>query len=146
MSYTYDYPRPALTVDAIVFRKLNDYWQVLLIERGNEPFIGKWAFPGGFVDIDEEIETAASRELEEETGLANVNLQQYKAIGTLGRDPRHRTVSVIFWAEINSENSIVKAGDDAKNADWFPIDNLPDLAFDHNEIIQELIELRKLSI
>jgi len=138
MSYTYNYPRPALTVDMIVTRIIGDNLEVLLIQRLNPPFKDSWAFPGGFVDMDETLEQAAARELVEETGLKNVNLKQFKAYSTLNRDPRGRTVSVVFVGEVTAEASI-KAGDDAKTADWFHINQLPKLAFDHDEIIQEVL-------
>jgi len=137
MSFTYKYPRPALTVDAIVFRKTPDL-QVLLIQRLNEPFKEMWAFPGGFVDMDETVEVAVERELEEETALTGIVLKQYQTFSAIDRDPRHRTVSVVFYGFAN-EKAIPIAGDDAKNAKWFGLDNLPKLAFDHAEILKELI-------
>ncbi len=141
MSYTYNYPRPALTVDMIVTRIVGDNLEVLLIQRLNPPYKDRWAFPGGFVDMDETLEQAAARELAEETGLKNVNLKQFKAYSTLNRDPRGRTISVIFTGEVTGD-AIVVAGDDAKNAAWFNIDKLPSLAFDHDEIIQEVLNLK----
>lgn len=139
MSYTYSYPRPALTVDMIVTRKAGDNLEVLLIQRLNAPYKDSWAFPGGFVDMDETLEQAANRELAEETGLINVDLKQTKAYSAVNRDPRGRTVSVVFTGKVTAE-VYIKAGDDAKNADWFNIDQLPNLAFDHNEIIQEMLK------
>ncbi|MCF8370370.1 MAG: NUDIX hydrolase [Bacteroidales bacterium] len=136
MSYTYEYPRPALTVDAVVFRKKESGWEVLLIQRGNEPFKGMWAFPGGFVDMDEELDAAVRRELSEETGLGNIELHQLKTVGTIGRDPRGRTVSVIYWGVADAQNSQVKGGDDAEQARWFSVENAPGLAFDHHEILK----------
>ncbi len=135
MSFTYEYPRPALTVDAVIFRRFENEWQVLLIKRGNEPFKGMWAFPGGFVDMDEELIDSAKRELQEETGLTDVDLYQLYAFGTIGRDPRHRTVSVVYWGVAQMENSEVTGGDDAEQARWFPVGNAPGLAFDHHEIL-----------
>ena len=131
--YTYSYPRPAVTVDAILISKQNS---VLLIERGREPFKGRWALPGGFVDMDESLETACQRELEEETGIRISELKQFKAFGAVDRDPRHRTISVIFYAFTEGE-IIARAGDDAAKAQWFPIDQLPELAFDHQTILEE---------
>lgn len=131
--YTYSYPRPAVTVDAILISKQNS---VLLIERGREPFKGKWALPGGFIDMDEPLETACMRELEEETGIRITILKQFKAFGAVDRDPRHRTISVIFYAFTENE-LIARAGDDAAKAQWFPIDQLPELAFDHQLILEE---------
>ena len=136
MSYTYEYPRPALTVDAVVFRKNRSTWEVLLIKRANEPFKGMWAFPGGFVDMDEELEVAAGRELAEETGLRNVELGQLYAFGAIGRDPRHRTVSVVYWGIADVHDSEVLGGDDAEQARWFPVGVAPGLAFDHHEILK----------
>ncbi|MFK5856129.1 MAG: NUDIX hydrolase [Bacteroidota bacterium] len=139
MSYTYNYPRPALTVDMIVTRKVGDNQEVLLIQRLHSPFKDQWAFPGGFVDMEETLEQAAVRELAEETGLKNANLKQFKAYSEVNRDPRGRTVSVVFVGEVTVGASI-KAGDDAKKADWFSINRLPKLAFDHDEIIQEVLK------
>lgn len=136
MSYTYEYPRPALTVDAVVFRKKESNWEVLLIMRGKEPFKGQWAFPGGFVDMDEELDAAVHRELAEETGLEKIRLHQLKTVGTIGRDPRGRTVSVIYWCVADAENSEVQGGDDAEQARWFSVENAPGLAFDHHEILK----------
>ena len=135
MSVTYKYPRPALTVDAIVFRKTSKT-EVLLIQRGNEPFKNLWAFPGGFVDMDETVEQAAVRELFEETGIKGIELKQFYTFSAINRDPRHRTVSVVFVG-FTEKNIEPKAGDDAKNAKWFELDNLPELAFDHAEILEK---------
>lgn len=134
--HTYSYPRPAVTVDAILISKQNS---VLLIERGREPFKGKWALPGGFIDMDEPLETACMRELEEETGIRISELKQFKAFGAVDRDPRHRTISVIFYAFTENE-IIAQAGDDAAKAQWFPLDQLPELAFDHQLILEEFKE------
>jgi 8-oxo-dGTP diphosphatase len=132
--YSYPYPRAALTVDAIVVAKKT--LQILLIKRGIEPFLGMWALPGGFVDIDETLEEACRRELSEETGLIAGNLTQFKAFDAVGRDPRGRTISVVFYTFIdNPEN--VEGMDDAASAQWFPLNRLPGLAFDHEEVISE---------
>jgi 8-oxo-dGTP diphosphatase len=136
--YTYQYPRSALTVDAIVLRKEQDKWQLLLIERGIEPFKGKWALPGGFVNMDELLEKACIRELEEETGLKVDQMFQFKTFDAVDRDPRHRTISVVHYT-ILEDNQEIRAGDDAKKAAWFPLDRLPDLAFDHAKIIRDFI-------
>jgi len=140
MSYTYEYPRPAVTVDAAIFRYNGDDLEVLLIERGNYPFEGMWALPGGFLDMDETLEEAIVRELEEETGLLNVNLKQLFAFSTLGRDPRGRTITITFYGTVDMNNSKVKAGDDARNAKWFPTKKLSKLAFDHQEMIEMALE------
>jgi 8-oxo-dGTP diphosphatase len=131
--YTYSYPRPAVTVDAIL---ISNKKSVLLIERGSEPFKGKWALPGGFIELDESLETACRRELEEETGLRVGELTQFKAYGAVDRDPRGRTISVIFYS-FQEKESIPMAGDDAANAQWFPLEQLPELAFDHQQILEE---------
>lgn len=136
--YTYKYPRPALTVDAVVLRQFNNEWQILLIERGIEPYMGKWALPGGFVNMDELLENACMRELEEETGLKVEKMTQLKTFDAINRDPRHRTISVVHYTFLTSDQEI-KAGDDAKKVAWFSIKQLPELAFDHTEIIQEFI-------
>ncbi len=141
--YTYKYPRPALTVDSIVFTKEDNSTFVLLIQRGREPFKNKWALPGGFVNIDELLETACRRELEEETGLKVDKMEQFKAFDAIDRDPRHRTISVVFSAEI-SEKQEVKGGDDAAHAKWFSISELPELAFDHQQILEEFFDLSKM--
>ncbi|MBN2639329.1 MAG: NUDIX hydrolase [Bacteroidales bacterium] len=134
MPYTYPYPRPAVTVDAVVFRINEGQKEVLLIQRGHPPFENQWALPGGFVDMDENLETAAARELKEETGLKNIDLQQFHTFGNPGRDPRHRTISIAHWGEL-IEPQELQAGDDARNAQWFSLYNLPETAFDHKEII-----------
>ena len=137
--YKYKYPRPALTVDIIITRIKNNVAEILLIQRLNPPFKDSWAFPGGFVDMNETLEQAAVRELQEETGLVDINIQQFKAYSAVNRDPRGRTVSVIFIGVAN-DNAKIKAGDDAKNAAWFSIEQLPSLAFDHNEIVMEALK------
>jgi len=142
MSYTYQYPRLALTVDAVVFKKLKSKTFILLIQRKNEPFQGKWALPGGFVDMDETLETAVKRELAEETGLKNIELFQLHAFSALGRDPRGRTVSVVFCG-IADSNAEPISGDDAADARWFELENLPELAFDHDEVVK--MALKKLN-
>lgn len=127
-----------VTVDTLILASNNGKDHILLIQRKNDPFKGKWAFPGGFVEDDEDLPTAARRELEEETGIVADSLTQYKAVGTPGRDPRGRTVSVIFFGAIDGDQmDQAKGGDDAAKAEWFPLDKLPDLAFDHEEIIKE---------
>lgn len=138
MPYSYEYPRPALTVDAVVFKETAKGYAVLLIERRNEPFRGKWALPGGFMDMTETLEEAVTRELQEETGLRLSHLKQLHAFSALKRDPRGRTVSVVFWG-ITEEDQQIKAGDDARAVGWYYMDDLPHLAFDHKEIIQMAI-------
>lgn len=134
MSYQYKYPRPAVTVDMIVLR--NQMSEVLLIRRLHPPFEGKWALPGGFMDMDETLEEAAVRELKEETGLSGIELKQLHAFSALGRDPRHRTVSVAFYGVLENDQAFAKAGSDAKEVQWFRLDDLPPLAFDHDQIMK----------
>ncbi|HEX3007058.1 MAG TPA: NUDIX hydrolase [Bacteroidales bacterium] len=134
--YCYEYPRPAVTADCILFGRKQDKLHVLLIERGNEPFKGSWAFPGGFIDEDETIEACAARELKEETSLEGVALEQFHVFSAPGRDPRGRTISVAFIAIVNLEELKPVAGDDAAKIKWFPVDALPKLAFDHDKVMQ----------
>lgn len=143
MSYTYEYPRPALTVDCIIFGLDKKDLKVLLIKRGLEPFIGKWALPGGFVDMEEDLHQAALRELEEETGVKDVFIEQLYTFGKQGRDPRGRVVSVAYYALVNLGEHPIKASSDADEAAWFGIDKLPPLAFDHEEIMDVAIKRLK---
>ena len=138
MSFTYEYPRPCVTTDCLVFRKIDSVWSVLLIERGNEPFKGYWALPGGFLEMEEDLDTCAARELQEETGLTGIELHQLYAFGAPNRDPRHRTISVAYWGVDNTERQAV-GSDDAVEARWFAFDKLPSLAFDHELILQKAL-------
>ena len=138
MSFTYNYPRPCVTTDCLIFRKIGDIWHVLLIERGNEPFKGCWALPGGFLEMEEDLDTCAARELQEETGLTGIELHQLYAFGAPNRDPRHRTISVAYWGIDNSEQQAV-GSDDAAEAQWFALEKLPSLAFDHEKILQKAL-------
>lgn len=137
MRYTYEYPRPGVTTDCIVVTA-GTIPEVLLIQRGIEPFKGSWALPGGFVEIDEDLPNAAKRELLEETGLVVDHMEQFGTYGKPNRDPRGRTISVVFTTKIESKVE-VKGMDDAREAKWFKIDNLPSLAFDHEEIMQDYL-------
>jgi 8-oxo-dGTP diphosphatase len=142
--YVYEWPRPMVTVDAVVFRRATGGTEVLLINRKHEPYKGKWAVPGGFIEMDEELEAAVARELQEETGLTAVKLQQMRTFGKCGRDPRGRQISIAFTGTVNEGQDKIKAGDDAVKAQWFDIENLPeDLAFDHDEMIACGIEKLK---
>ena len=145
MSFTYDYPRPCVTTDCLVFRKIDSEWSVLLIERGNEPFKGCWALPGGFLEMEEDLDTCAARELQEETGLTGIDLHQLYAFGAPDRDPRHRTISVAYWGVDNTERQVV-GSDDAVEARWFALDKLPSLAFDHEQILQKALSDNELNI
>lgn len=142
MSFTYDYPRPMVTVDSVLFRGGEQGLEVLLIKRKNEPFAGAWALPGGFMDVDEEVETAAARELKEETGVNGVALEQFHSFGKVGRDPRGRSITIAFVGMLPSDNSDpeLKAGDDAAEAQWFTITDLPETAFDHGEIVDAALD------
>jgi len=139
--YCYKYPRPAVTADCIVFTRESNP-NVLLIERGADPYKGCWAFPGGFIDMDETTEQCAIRELKEETGLEVTDVQQIGTYSKVDRDPRGRTITVAYLAVVESQME-VKGQDDAAKAQWFPIDALPDLAFDHDEIMKDAIEAFK---
>jgi 8-oxo-dGTP diphosphatase len=138
--YVYEWPRPMVTVDAVVFLRDKTRPKVLLIKRKKEPFRGRWVFPGGFLEMDEELADGAARELAEETGLVGVKLEQMHTFGTCGRDPRGRVISVAFVGTVEPDRATVKAGDDAAEAAWFDIDRLPDMAFDHNEMANMAIK------
>jgi len=126
-----------VTVDALVFLKTNsDNYKILLIQRKNHPFQGYYALPGGFVEMSESLKRAATRELLEETGLKGVELTQLDVFDKIDRDPRDRNICIAFYGFTTPENSQITGGDDAENAEWFPLDKLPKLGFDHSEIIQ----------
>lgn len=135
MAYTYKYPRPAVTADCVVITKESEP-KVLLIQRGADPFKGAWAFPGGFMNMDETTEQCAIRELEEETGLKVATVHQIGAYSKVDRDPRGRTITVAYLAIIDTPQNVI-GKDDAAKAEWFPITDLPTLAFDHEEIIKD---------
>jgi 8-oxo-dGTP diphosphatase len=134
-SHTYQYPRAALTVDCVVFGLDESELKVLLIERALEPFKGKWALPGGFVNVNETLDEAARRELAEEAGLADVFLEQLYTFGAVNRDPRERVVSVAYYALVKLAAHDTKAATDAADARWFPVSKVPKLAFDHTAIL-----------
>ena len=139
MEYSYKYPRPAVTADCVVITN-EPVPKVLLIQRGADPFKGAWAFPGGFMNMDETTEECAIRELKEETGLKVATVHQIGAYSKVDRDPRGRTITVAYLAIIDSPME-VKGQDDAAKADWFPITVLPHLAFDHYDIMTDAIRL-----
>ncbi len=136
MTYAYDYPHPAVTVDLAIFTIQDDDFKVLLIERGIEPFEGMWALPGGFVGIDESLRRAAWRELKEETGVNAAFLEQLSAFGHPDRDPRERVITVAYYALIPSDRLQLKASTDAREARLFSMSDLPQLAFDHAKILR----------
>jgi 8-oxo-dGTP diphosphatase len=146
MPVQYDYPRPALTVDCVVFGLDEGDLKVLLIKRGVEPFKSKWALPGGFVHEDETLDEAARRELEEETSVKQLFLEQLYTFGDPGRDPRGRVVSVAYYALVRLSDHGVKAATDAGEAAWFSVWDLPRLAFDHDEILQMALARLKAKV
>ena len=135
MTYCYHYPHPAVTTDVVLFTIQDERLEVLLIRRGSEPFKGRWALPGGFVDIDEDLLACAKRELEEETGVTGIYLEQLYTFGTPDRDPRERVISVTYYALVPRERLTIRAASDAKAVAWFPFHQLPGLAFDHDQIV-----------
>ena len=141
--YSYKYPRPALTVDCVVFGFDETELKVLLIQRALEPFKGRWALPGGFVRVGETTDEAARRELAEETGLERIFLEQLYTFGAVNRDPRERIVSVAHYALVKLSDHRARAATDAAHAEWFPISKVPKLAFDHAEILATALERLK---
>jgi len=138
--FEYEYPHPAVTTDVVIFTIRDKKLKLLLIMRGGEPFKGKWALPGGFVRLDEDLEMGARRELSEETGISGVYLEQLYTYGAVGRDPRERVITVAYYALIASEKMIIQAATDAEAVGWFSMDELPRLAFDHKEIVEQAHE------
>ena len=139
--YCYEYPRLAVTADVVALAGVQkENLKILLIRRKYSPFKDMWALPGGFVDMDEELEDAALRELKEETGVSDVSLKQIGAFGKPDRDPRHRTVTIAYLACMTSPVS-VQGNDDAQDASWFDVYNLPSLAFDHGMIIERGMQM-----
>jgi 8-oxo-dGTP diphosphatase len=140
MSYTYKYPRPSVTVDCVIFG-LDDSadLRVLLIKRAHAPYKDTWALPGGFVDMGEDLETAARRELEEETGVTDVFIEQLYTYGAPERDPRGRVISIVYYALVNLEDHPASPNSDAKEAEWFNVRDLPALAFDHSKVMSMAI-------
>ena len=135
MTFTYEFPRAALTVDCVVFGFDEGELKVLLIQRNLAPYAGKWALPGGFVHINETLEEAALRELQEETGISRVYLEQLYSFGGIDRDPRERVVSIAYYALVKLGDHRIRAATDAREAAWFGVSDLPTLAFDHDHIL-----------
>ncbi len=133
--YQYKYPHPAVTTDVVIFTIREEKLKLLLIKRAGEPYKGKWALPGGFVGMDEDLESGARRELEEETGVSGVYLEQLYTFGEPDRDPRERVITVAYYALIPSDKVQLRAATDAEAVGWFGMDELPKLAFDHEEIV-----------
>ena len=133
--YSYRYPHPAVTTDIVIFTIRDGQLKLLLIKRGGEPYQGRWALPGGFVEMDEDLETSARRELEEETGVSGVYLEQLYTFGRPDRDPRERVITVAYYALIPSDQVRLQAATDAEAVGWFAFEELPALAFDHDEIV-----------
>lgn len=145
--WCYDWPRPAVTVDVVLFTvagALNDVrLRVLLVERGEEPFLGRWALPGGFLREDEDLDAAVRREMAEETGVADVFLEQVAAVGTPGRDPRGHVVTVVYVALVAADKHQLSASGDVRAAAWFDVagpEELPPLAFDHADLLRRALD------
>lgn len=133
-SYCYEYPHPAVATDVALFAVNNKQLTLLLIQRKHDPYQGKWALPGGYLEIDEDLEAGALRELQEETGIQDVSIKQLHAFGQPDRDPRERVITVVYYGLV-ADNVRAEAASDAQAADWFPLSALPPLAFDHDKII-----------
>lgn len=134
--FCYEYPRPAVSADCVIFGFDDGELKVLLIERKNDPYMGRWAFPGGFLNMDEDTDSCARRELFEETGIKNVFIEQLYTFSDVDRDPRGRVITVAYYALVKLGDYKLHAGDDAKSAKWFAISKIPPLAFDHNRILK----------
>jgi 8-oxo-dGTP diphosphatase len=140
-NYCYKYPHPAVTSDCVIFGFDGVAIKVLLIQRGIEPYKDKWAFPGGFMQIDETVEECAKRELEEETGLKTTSVEQLYTFSDVNRDPRERVITIAHYALVRLEE--VKGGDDAMSAQWFAMNEIPSLAFDHDRILRMAVNRLK---
>ncbi len=136
MAYTYEFPHPSVTTDIVIFAMHDDDLKVLLVQRKTPPFKDHWAIPGGFVEINEDLEDGARRELEEETGVRDVFLEQLYTYGKPGRDPRERVITVAYYSLVNLKDHPIQAGSDAVKASWFSVKRLPKLAFDHKKILE----------
>lgn len=133
--YQYEFPHPAVTTDVVIFTVRDEQLQLLLIKRRDKPFKGKWALPGGFVQIDEDLESGAMRELQEETGVSGIYLEQLYTFGAVQRDPRERVITVAYYALVPSGKLVLRAASDADAVGWFAMEDLPGLAFDHADIV-----------
>jgi 8-oxo-dGTP diphosphatase len=139
MSFTYEYPRPAVTADILLFTGKKGQYTVLLVKRKHPPFQNQWALPGGFINMDETLLQAAGRELEEETGIREIELKPFRIYDKPDRDPRGRTITQVFYAFLDNPPSDAFAGDDAAELGWFVVKDLPALGFDHKQIIEEAV-------
>jgi 8-oxo-dGTP diphosphatase len=137
MSYTYRHPHPAVTTNVVIFTLLDEQLRLLLIKRPREPFVGYWALPGGFIDLDEDLEASAMRALERETGITGVYLEQLYTFGRPNRDPRERVITVAYYALVPSDRVRLREDD---SVGWFPVGGMPTLALDHEEIVQRAME------
>jgi ADP-ribose pyrophosphatase YjhB (NUDIX family) len=133
--YCYAYPHPAVTTDIVIFTILHERLKLLLIQRGNAPFRGFWSLPGGFVGLNESLDACAARELEEETGISGVYLEQIYSFGAPDRDPRERVISIAYYAMVPADSVHIRAASDASQVGWFDLQRLPSLAFDHQDIV-----------
>jgi len=143
MAFAYEYARPALTVDGVVFGLDDKDLKVLLIRRDLDPFKGKWALPGGFVRVQESLEDAVRRELREETGVSQLFLEQLYTFGAIDRDPRERVVTVAYYALVKLSDHRIHAATDACDAAWFAVSEAQSLAFDHERILAQALERLK---
>lgn len=135
LKYSYKYPHPSVTTDCVIFGFDSVKLKVLLVERGMAPYKGRWAFPGGFLNMDESAEEGALRELKEETGLEGAYIRQFHTFSAPQRDPRERVITIAYYALVRMQE--VKGGDDASDARWFALDEVPPLAFDHDQILRK---------
>ncbi len=136
MTHTYEHPHPAVTTDVVIFTLADDALKVLLVRRAHPPFQDQWALPGGFVEIGEDLEVCALRELEEETGVTGVFLEQLYTFGSPRRDPRERVITVAYFALVPMDRLHLRAASDAREVAWYRCDALPELAFDHADIVR----------
>lgn len=146
MSFTYKHPHPAVTVDCVVFGFDEADLKLLLVQRNGSPFKGCWALPGGFIQIDEDLETSARRELAEETGISRLYLEQLYSFGEPKRDPRERVISIAYYALVKLADHPVRAASDAAEVAWFPTVELPKLAFDHERIVETALRRLKAKV